>query len=92
MNELLSATYLANQDAVMVSAIVEDSVYIRGSQTSYDPPEYAPALCWATVSSSYFDEDLDLSALSEEQLKEEVLRNEELINFSWIIDEYEHYD
>lgn len=89
MNELLSATYLANQDAVMVSAIVEDSIYVRGSQTLYEPPEYAPALCWATVGSSYFDEDLDLSALSEEQLKEEVLKNEKLISFSWIID---HHD
>lgn len=73
-------------EGIEVKAIVEDMVYVRGSQTLYDPPEYAPALCTITVPFSDLPEHLDYSKMNEDQLQEVLNRHANLDHYEWIIE------
>ena len=74
-----------NSGGIEVKAVVEGMRYIKGSQTLYDPPEYAPALCQITIPLSHLPEDTDYTAMSEDEL-EEVLNHVDLDFYEWIID------
>jgi hypothetical protein len=64
---------------LVVASLIDDAIYIPGSQTMEDPPEYASALCELTISKqeaidSFYEttgtEISDLNILDEETLKE----------------------
>jgi hypothetical protein len=70
---------------IIVTAIVEDMVYVPGSQTYIDPPEYAPARCTITVPNDHFPSGLDLDNATEEELEEIVNKHINLDNYDWVI-------
>lgn len=74
------------KEGIEVKAIVEDMVYVRGSQTLYDPPEYAPALCSITIPFSDLPEHLDYSKMNEDQLQEILNRHANLDDYEWFIE------
>ena len=76
----------STSEGIEVKAIVEDMVYVRGSQSLYDPPEYAPALCTITVPFSDLPEHPDYSKMNEDQLQEVLNRHANLDHYEWIID------
>jgi len=79
-------------DGIEVKAVVEEMRYIKGSQTLYDPPEYAPALCRITIPLSHLPEDTDYTVMSEDELEEVLNRNVDLDSYEWIIDVESGYD
>jgi len=66
---------------IIVTSLVDDAVYIQGSQTLEDPPEYAAALCELRITRDevldYLHDNnitaFDTNFLSPEILKEVVL-------------------
>ena len=70
---------------IVVTAIVENMVYIRGSQTLYDPPEYAPCRCQITVPFDGLPDDIDVVNMDEEQLEEVLNRHVNLDIYDWEI-------
>ena len=70
---------------IIVTAIVEDMVYVPGSQTYIDPPEYAPARCTITVPNDHLPSGLDLDDATEEELEEIVNKYINLDNYDWVI-------
>ena len=65
---------------IIVTAIVEDMVYVPGSRTHIDPPEYAPARCTITVPNDHLPAGLNLDDATEEELStvETKNRNKEI--------------
>ncbi len=51
MHDILSieSMKLDSDNNIIVTAILENMRYIKGSQTLYDPPEYAPCLCQTII-------------------------------------------
>jgi hypothetical protein len=70
---------------IIVTAIVEDMVYVPGSQTYIDPPEYAPARCKITIPNDHIPGNFNLDGASEEYLQEIVNRHINLDNYDWVI-------
>jgi hypothetical protein len=70
---------------IIVTAIVEDMVYVPGSQTYIDPPEYAPARCKITIPNDHIPGNFNLDGASEEYLQEIVNRHINLNNYDWVI-------
>ena len=70
---------------IVVTAIVEDMVYISGSQTLIDPPEYAPARCTITIPNDHLPDDIDLANASEDELKNIVNKYINIDNYDWVI-------
>ena len=70
---------------LIVTAIVEDMVYVPGSQTYIDPPEYAPARCKITIPNDHIPGNFNLDGASEEYLQEIVNRHINLDNYDWVI-------
>ena len=60
-------------------------VYVPGSQTYIDPPEYAPARCTITVPNDHLPSGLDLDNATEEELEEIVNKYINLDNYDWVI-------
>jgi len=70
---------------IVVTAIVEDMVYISGSQTLIDPPEYAPCRCKITIPNDHLPNDIDLANASEEELEDIVNKYINIDNYDWVI-------
>ena len=70
---------------IIVTAIVEDMVYVPGSQTYTDPPEYAPARCRITIPNDHLPSNINLVNASEEELEEIVNKHINLDNYDWDI-------
>ena len=70
---------------IVVTAIVEDMVYVPGSQTYIDPPEYAPARCKITIPNDHLPKNLNLAGASEEELEDIVNKYSNLDNYDWVI-------
>lgn len=70
---------------IIVTAIVEDMMYIPGSQTYFDPPEYAPARCKITIPNDHLPDDLDLDNASENELEDIVNKHINIDNYDWEI-------
>jgi hypothetical protein len=70
---------------IIVTAIVEDMVYVPGSRTHIDPPEYAPARCTITVPNDHLPAGLNLDDATEEELEEIVNKHANLDNYDWVI-------
>ena len=70
---------------IIVTAIVEDMVYVPGSQTYTDPPEYAPARCKITIPNDHLPGNINLVNASEEELEEIVNKHINLDNYDWDI-------
>ena len=70
---------------IVVIAIVEDMVYIPGSQTYIDPPEYAPARCKITIPNDHLPDDIDLDNVSEDELEDIVNKHVNIDNYDWEI-------
>lgn len=70
---------------IIVTAIVEDMVYVPGSQTYIDPPEYAPARCKTTIPNDHIPSNFNLDDASEEYLQEIVNKHINLDNYDWVI-------
>lgn len=70
-----------SKDEIYVEAIIQDAVYIKGSQTLIDPPEYGPGLFKTTISSYYFPEDVELE---EDNLQELIGLHIDLNDQEWV--------
>jgi len=64
---------------LVVTSLIDDAIYISGSQTMEDPPEYASALCELTINKqeaidTFYEttgtEIFDLNILDEKTLRE----------------------
>lgn len=63
--------------------MIEDAVYVKGSQTLYDPPEYAPAKMYDFLEEFQFPDDVDISSMSNGELENWIKDNKDSIDFSW---------
>lgn len=70
---------------IVITAIVEDMVYISGSQTLLDPPEYAPARCTITVPNDHLPDDIDLDNASEDELEDIINKHINIDIYDWVI-------
>jgi len=70
---------------IVITAIVEDMVYISGSQTLIDPPEYAPARCTITVPNDHLPDDIDLDNASEDELEDIINKHINIDIYDWVI-------
>jgi hypothetical protein len=68
---------------IIVRAILENITYIQGSQTQWDPPEYAPCLCETTIYNEAIPPWIQLQD-NEEDLEEVINRYNLLVNQDWI--------
>lgn len=71
----------SSKDEIYVEAIIQDAVYIKGSQTQIDPPEYGPGLFKTTFSVDYFPED---AKLEEDNLQDLIGLHINLNDHEWI--------
>jgi hypothetical protein len=83
--DLIESFQTNAKNDIIVTAIVEDMVYVRGSQTYIDPPEYAPARCTITIPNDHLPPDINLDGASEEDLEEIVNKHINLNNYDWVI-------
>lgn len=72
----------SSRSEVYVEAVIQDAVYIPGSQTHLDPPEYGPGLFSSTFSTDFFPEGLELE---EDKLIELVEQHIDLDSQEWIL-------
>ena len=70
---------------IVITAIVEDMVYISGSQTYFDPPEYAPARCTITVPNDHLPDGIDLANSSEDELEDIINKHINIDIYDWVI-------
>lgn len=70
---------------IVITAIVEDMVYIPGSQTLIDPPEYAPARCTITVPNDHLPDNVDLANASEDELEDIINKHVNIDIYDWVI-------
>ena len=70
---------------IVITAIVEDMVYISGSQTYIDPPEYAPARCKITIPNDHLPDDIDLANASEDELEDIINKHINIDIYDWVI-------
>jgi len=70
---------------IVITAIVEDMVYISGSQTLLDPPEYAPARCTITVPNDHLPDNIDLANASEDELEDIINKHINIDIYDWVI-------
>jgi hypothetical protein len=70
---------------IVITAIVEDMVYISGSQTLLDPPEYAPARCTITVPNDHLPDGIDLDNASEDELEDIINKHINIDIYDWVI-------
>ena len=82
---LIESFQVNAKNDIIVTAIVEDMVYVPGSQTHIDPPEYAPARCKITIPNDHIPGNFNLDGASEEYLQEIVNRHINLDNYDWVI-------
>ena len=71
---------------IVITAIVDDMIYIPGSQTLLDPPEYAPARCTVTIPNDHLPDDVNLVNASEDELQDIINKHINLDNYDWVID------
>lgn len=78
---------------IVVKAILEEIVYIQGSQTHVSPPEYAPCLCETVIYKESVPPGVVLID-NEEELEEIINRYNLLANQDWkpIIEDYSDSD
>lgn len=82
---LIESFQINYKNDIVVTAIVEDMVYVPGSQTLIDPPEYAPARCVILVPNDHLPPEIKLDGASEEELEEIVNRHVNLDNYDWVL-------
>lgn len=70
---------------VYVTATIEDVSYVRGSQSLYDPPEYAPARCTVVVPFEDLPE-LPYESMDEDELEQVLNVHANLNIYDWVID------
>ena len=70
---------------IVITAIVEDMVYIPGSQTLIDPPEYVPARCTITVPNDHLPDNVDLANASEDELEDIINKHVNIDIYDWVI-------
>lgn len=86
---LIESFKLNSKNDIVITAIVEDMVYIPGSQTLVDPPEFAPARCTITIPNDHLPDDANLTDSSEEALEELINRHINIDNYDWVINQEE---
>jgi len=82
---LIESFQVNAKNDIIVTAIVEDMVYVRGSQTYIDPPEYVPARCTITIPNDHIPPDINLDGANEEDLEEIVNKHLNLNNYDWVV-------
>lgn len=78
------SAYLDDDGVLNITAVIEDSVYMTGSQTLQDPPEYGPGLFETEIHIDLLPEDFDWEGMDEEQLKDVVMSGLDLEGFAWL--------
>lgn len=86
---LIESFKVDDKKNIVITAIVEDMVYIPGSQTLIDPPEYAPSRCTITIPNDHLPDNTNLDDVSEEALEELINRNVNIDNYDWVISDKE---
>lgn len=84
MHDIVSieSMHLDSDNNIVVTAILENIQYISGSQTLYDPPEYAPCLCETTIDKDCIPSWIKL-VNDEEELEEVINRYNLLSHQMW---------
>ena len=84
---LIESFRINAENDIIVTAIVEDMVYVSGSQTYFDPPEYAPARCTIIIPNDDLPDDVNLVDASEKDLENIVNKHIDLDSYDWIVEE-----
>ena len=84
---LIESFRINAENDIIVTAIVEDMVYVSGSQTYFDPPEYAPARCTIIIPNDDLPDDVNLVDASEKDLEDIVNKHIDLDSYDWIVEE-----
>lgn len=88
-----SIRFDSKNEHIVVRAILDNIAYIRGSQTYWDPPEYAPFLCETTIYTDNLPDSVLLQD-DDEYLEEVINQYNLLANQDWepVHEDYSYSD
>lgn len=82
---LIEEFYVQKDGDLEITAIVENMGRQTVYQTHLDPPEYAPARCYAVIDKEYLPEGEDFIGKNQDQLEDMVNRYGLLFNQEWTV-------